>query len=92
MCILLFIAEYVKLSGFVSIFGIDRLSEYAPTYFDLSSFPEGEMKRALERARKKTLFDGAVPKKKKAQLEKSRDGSDDRGNSTKSNKKAKLEA
>ena len=86
----------MKLSGSASIFGIDRLSEYAPTYFDLSSFPEGEMKRALERARKKTVFDGAVPKKKKAQSGKKSkeplDGSDDRGNSTKSYKKAKLEA
>ena len=59
MCVFLFIAEYMKLSSTASIFGIDRLNEYAPTYFDLSSFPEGEMKRALKRARKKTLFDGA---------------------------------
>ena len=57
-----------------------RLSEYAPTYFDLSSFPEGEMKRALERARNKgkVVFDSK--KKGKAQAEK------------RENKKAKLEA
>lgn len=34
-------------------FLLDRLSEYAPTYFDLSTFPDGEMKRALERAKNK---------------------------------------
>lgn len=38
-----------ELSGFL----LDRLSEYAPTYFDLSTFPDGEMKRALERAKNK---------------------------------------
>jgi pre-mRNA-splicing factor ATP-dependent RNA helicase DHX15/PRP43 len=27
-----------------------RLVDYAPTYFDLSSFPDGETKRALQRA------------------------------------------
>ena len=58
-----------KLSGL-----IDRLSEYAPTYFDLSSFPDGEMKRALERATKKKgkgLLDGSDNKgsRKKAKLE-----------------------
>jgi hypothetical protein len=61
---------------------INRLSEYAPTYFDLASFPDGEMKRALERANKK--FKGKVAPVK-AQL----DGSD---NKTNARKKAKLEA
>ena len=65
-----------KLSGFFFLF--NRLSEYAPTYFDLSSFPDGEMKRALERANKKS-------KGKMAQL----DGSDKKTNPR---KKAKFEA
>ena len=64
-----------KLSGFLLF---NRLSEYAPTYFDLSSFPDGEMKRALERANKKS-------KGKMAQL----DGSDKKTNPR---KKAKFEA
>ena len=83
---------YIKLSGLLlSFFWLDRLSEYAPTYFDLSSFPEGEMKKALERAKKKKLLDGGVSSKKvKAQLEKKdNDGSD---NITNARKKAKHEA
>ena len=70
----------------------DRLSEYAPTYFDLSTFPDGEMKRALERARKskvKAQADGGKNSKVKAQLEmKQPDGSD---NITKARKKVKHE-
>jgi hypothetical protein len=35
-----------------------RLLEYAPLYYELSSFPEGEVKRALLRAGKKS---GRIP-------------------------------
>ncbi len=35
---------------------LDRLLEYAPLYYDLSTFPEGDTKRALSRVqRKRTL-------------------------------------
>ena len=64
-------------------FLLDRLSEYAPTYFDLSTFPDGEMKRALERAKNKGK---AVPDGKKKVKAQQLDGSD---NITKVRKKAK---
>ncbi len=39
----------------VSIFclGMCRLLEYAPVYFDLKTFPDGETKRALQRVQMK---------------------------------------
>ena len=40
-----------------------RLLEYAPNYFDLSTFPDGETKRALLRVQKKRSLknvDGGV--------------------------------
>ena len=34
---------------------IPRLLEYAPQYYDLSGFPDGETKRALQKANAKRL-------------------------------------
>ena len=82
----------VQVGWYVFIFFIDfkktewfryRLSEFAPTYFDLSTFPDGEMKRALERAKNKGK---ALPDGKKKVKAQQLDGSD---NITKVRKKAK---
>ena len=67
-----------KTERFGSIFLLfDRLNEYAPAYFDLTTFPNGEMKRALERAKSKSKAQNGRKKnsKVKAQLQK-KDGSD----------------
>ena len=65
-------------------FSLDRLNEYAPTYFDLTSFPDGEMKRALERANKKSKGKVAQGEKKdKVQL--------DKKTNSRQRRKAKLE-
>lgn len=51
--------------------GVHRLIEFAPIYFDLTSFPDGEAKRALQRvATKKAgkfgrVEDDAGPAKKR---------------------------
>ena len=46
-----------------------RLSEFAPAYFDLASFSDGEMKRALQRAADKKsrayMLDGSDKSSKK---------------------------
>jgi pre-mRNA-splicing factor ATP-dependent RNA helicase DHX15/PRP43 len=36
-------------------FNTSRLLEYAPLYFDLKTFPKGEMKRTLQRAQNKQM-------------------------------------
>jgi hypothetical protein len=84
---------------FALIIRLERLSEFAPTYFDLASFPKGEMKQALERAAKKkgrALPDSNKGNSTKSSNRKPRletlDGSDNKGNSKSSIKKAKLEA
>lgn len=58
-------------SYFASSNGVRRLVEFAPVYFDLATFPDGEAKRALQRisAKKAGKFgrveDDAGPAKKK---------------------------
>jgi len=69
----------------VSEVQVGWLSEFAPTYFDLAGFPDGEMKRALERA--------AAKKNGKVYMQ---DGSDKKGKTKKKredqpNKRTKLE-
>ena len=46
-----------------------RLFELAPSYFDISGFPEGETKRALERimAKKRRMPEANGPRRQKKQ-------------------------
>jgi hypothetical protein len=42
-------SSFIHLISLICLAFVGRLIEYATNYFDLSSFPDGETKRALQR-------------------------------------------